>query len=296
MSLDTLTSMSVFRQMVERGSIAAAARFCGMSAEMAGHHLRSLEARLGVRLINRTTRRLHIAEAGQAYYRRCVAVLDEVALADAEAGQRQSSPSGRLKIAAPLAFGTALLSEPIAAFIEQNPAVSVELGLSERNVGLVEEGYDVALRLGDLQDSGLVARRISAFPLIPVASEAYLAQHPPIAAPWDIADHQVLIYTQTANPKNWRFNDAAGNYVDVPLTGRIAASDIEFLLRLALRGAGLLLAPSFVVSNHLAKKELVAILPDWSMRTLPLSLVLPHRTLIPATVRSFADFLSSWFR
>ncbi|GAC1043978.1 LysR family transcriptional regulator [Rhizobium sp. No.120] len=296
MSLDTLTSMSVFRQMVERGSITAAAQFCGMSAEMAGHHLRSLEARLGVRLINRTTRRLHVTEAGQAYYRRCVAVLEEVALADAEAGQRQSSPSGMLKIAAPLAFGTALLSEPIAVFIEENPSVSVELSLSERNVSLIEEGYDVALRLGDLQESGLIARRLSAFPLIPVASEAYLAQHSPISAPWDIADHQVLIYTQTANPRSWRFNDAAGHHVDVSLTGRIAASDVEFLLRLALRGAGLLLAPSFVVADYLVRKELVAILPEWSMRTLPLSLVLPHRTLIPATVRSLSDFLSSWFR
>lgn len=295
MALDTLTSMSVFRQTVERGSIAAAARFTGLSAEMAGHHLKSLEARLGVRLINRTTRRLHVTEAGQAYYRRCVAVLDEVALADAEAGQRQAIPSGRLKIAAPLAFATALLSEPIAAFTARNPEVSVELDLSERNVNLIEEGYDLALRLGDLTESGLVARRLSAFPLIAMASPTYLQRYPPIAHPADLTRHEVLIYTQTANPGLWQFTDTTGKRLDVPVAGRIAASDAEFLLRLAVAGAGLFLAPSFLVSDHLNKGELIAILPDWKTRTLPLSMMFPHRTLMPATVRSFSDFLSAWF-
>lgn len=296
MALDTLTSMSVFRQTVERGSIVAAARFLGMSAEMAGYHLRSLETRLGVRLLNRTTRSLHINEAGHAYYRRCVAVLDEVALADAEAGERQLSPGGTLKIAAPLAFGTTLLAEPIAAFAEKNAAVSLELDLSERNVGLVEEGYDLAIRLGDLANSGLIAGRLAAFPLVVVASPAYLESHPPIDEPSDIGKHEVLIYTQTGNPRLWRFSNPASGSVDVPLKGRIAASDVQFLLRMALKGAGLLLAPSFLIARHVEQADLVPLLAGWSTRTLPLSVIFPHRTLIPATARSFSDFLADWFK
>ncbi|MDE1995746.1 MAG: LysR family transcriptional regulator [Rhizobiaceae bacterium] len=295
MALDTLTSMTVFRQIAERGSLAAAARVTGLSAEMAGHHLRSLETRLGVRLVNRTTRRLNLTDAGRSYYRRCVAVLDEIALAEAEAGQQQAVAKGHIKIAAPLAFATSMLAEPIAAFSERHPQVSVEIDLSERNVGLVEEGYDLALRIGDLADSGLIIRRIATFPLILVAAPGYLERHPAPMHPTDIADHDVLIYTQTGNPRLWQFTGADGARVDVAVSGRLSASDIEFLMRLALQGHGLLQVPAFLLKDHLAEGNLVSLLGEWQTRLLPLHVVLPHRTLLPVAVRSFSDFLAGWF-
>lgn len=295
MAMDTLTSMAVFRQVVDRGTIVAAARATGLSAEMAGHHLRSLETRLGIRLLYRTTRRLSLTEAGRAYYDRCVAVLDEVAIAEAEAAQLQTDPRGHLKIAAPLAFGRSALVAPLAAFTQKYPEVSIDLDLSERNVQLVDEHYDLALRLGDLPDSSLVARRLADFPLMLVASPDYLAGASALDHPADVGSHEALIYTQTGNPRLWQFVDGAGKSVAVTTAGRIAASDVEFLLQLALQGRGLLQVPAFLLGDYLATGRLVQLLPTWRTRVLPLHVVLPHRSLLPATVRRFTDFLADWF-
>ncbi len=300
MALDRLVGMTVFRRAVELGSLAAAARALELSPEMAGQHLKALEGRLGVRLLKRTTRRLSLTDAGRAYYDRCVAALDEIALAEAEAGSRQAEPGGRLRIAAPLAFGTALLAPAIAAFLDRHPGVSVEVDLSERAVDLLAENVDLALRLGELPPSGLIARRLASFPLILAASPGYLSNHPAPERPRDLASHQTLIYTQTHAPTRWSFTGLAGTgpagtRESVAVDGRIRASDVSFLLHLALIGRGILLAPSFVLEGSLAAGRLVPVLPDWHERSLPLHALWPHRTLIPATVRAFLDFLGGWF-
>ncbi len=295
MALDKLVGMTVFRRAVEFGSLAAAARALEISPEMAGQHLKALEGRLGVRLLKRTTRRLSLTDAGRAYYDRCVAALDEIALAEAEAGSRQAEPGGRLRIAAPLAFGTALLAPAIAAFLDRHPGVSVEIDLSERAVDLLVENVDLALRLGELPPSGLIARRLASFPLILAASPGYLSNHPAPERPSDLAAHRTLIYTQTHAPTRWSFAGPAGTREGVAVDGRIRASDVSFLLDLALIGRGILLAPSFVFADSLTTGRLVPVLPDWHERSLPLHALWPHRTLIPATVRAFLDFLGSWF-
>jgi len=295
MALDRLIGMTVFRRAVELGSLAAAGRALSLSPEMAGQHLKALEERLGVRLLKRTTRRLSLTQAGRAYYDRCVAALDEVALAEAEAGSRQAEPRGRLRIATPQAFGTALLAPTIAAFLDRHPGVSVEVDLSERAVDLLAEDVDLALRLGELAPSRLIARRLASFELILVASPAYLSNHPAPERPMELTGHQALIYTQTHTPTRWSFTGLAGTRESVAIDGRIRASDVNFLLELALNGRGILLAPSFVVADSLAAGRLVPVLADWHERSLPLHALWPHRTLIPATVRSFLDFLGSWF-
>ena len=295
MALDKLVGMTVFRRAVELGSLAAAARALELSPEMAGQHLKALEGRLGVRLLKRTTRRLGLTDAGRAYYDRCIAALDEIALAEAEAGSGQAEPGGRLRIATPLAFGTALLAPAIAAFLDRHPGVSVEAELSERAVDLLTENVDLALRLGELPPSGLIARRLASFPLMLAASPAYLSNHPAPERPRDLAAHQTLIYTQTHAPTRWSFTGPAGTGESVAVDGRIRASDVSFLLDLALIGRGILLAPSFVLNDSLEAGRLVPVLPDWHERSLPLHALWPHRTLIPATVRAFIDFLGSWF-
>ena len=295
MALDRLVGMTVFRRAVELGSLAAAARASELSPEMAGQHLKALEGRLGVRLLKRTTRRLSLTDAGRAYHDRCIAALDEIARAEAEAGARQAEPAGRLRIAAPLAFGTALLAPVIAAFLDRHPGVSVEVDLSERAVDLLAENVDLALRLGELASSGLIARRLASFPLILAASPAYLSNHPPPERPRDLAAHQALIYTQTHAPARWSFTGPAGTRESVAIGGRIRASDVGFLLDLALLGRGILLAPSFVLEDSLDAGRLVPVMPDWHERSLPLHALWPHRTLIPAKVRAFLDFVGSWF-
>lgn len=295
MALDKMVGMTVFRRAVELGSLAAAARALELSPEMAGQHLKALEGRLGVRLLKRTTRRLSLTDAGRAYYDRCIAALDEIALAEAEAGSRQAKPGGRLRIATPLAFGTALLAPAIAAFLDQHPGVSVDVDLSERAVDLLTENVDLALRLGELAPSGLIARRLASFPLILVASPAYLSNHPAPERPRDLTAHQALIYTQTHAPARWSFIGPAGARESVAIDGRIRASDVGFLLDLARIGRGILLAPSFVLKESLAAGRLVPVLPGWHERPLPLHALWPHRTLMPTTVRAFLDFLGSWF-
>lgn len=295
MALDRLVGMTVFRRAVELGSLAAAARTLELSPEMAGQHLKALERRLGVQLLKRTTRRLSLTDAGRAYYDRCIAALDEIALAEAEAGSRQAEPGGRLRIAAPLAFGTALLAPPIAVFLDRHLGVSVEIDLSERAVDLLAENVDLALRLGELPPSSLIARRLASFPLVLVASPAYLSNHPAPERPRDLAAHQTLIYTQTHAPARWSFTSPAGTRENVAVDGRIRASDVGFLLDLAWIGRGILLAPSFVLEESLATGRLVPVLPGWHERSLPLHALWPHQTLMPATVRAFLDFLGSWF-
>ena len=295
MALDRLVGMTVFRRAVELGSLAAAGRATELSPEMAGQHLRTLEQRLGVRLLQRTTRRLSLTDAGRTYYGRCVAVLDEIALAEAEAAALQVEPAGRLRVAAPLAFGTALLAPAFAAFLDRHPGVSIEVDLSERLVDLLAENIDLALRLGELAPSGLVARRLASFPLILVASPAYLADHPAPEQPRDLAAHETLIYTQTHSPARWSFEGPSGTRQSVAIDGRIRASDVGILLNLTLSGRGILLAPSFVVQEGLAAGRLALVLQEWRERSLPLHALWPHRTSVPAKLRAFIDFLAGWF-
>jgi len=295
MSLDTLTSMTVFRDAIDGGSLAAAARRNGLSAEMAGRHLVSLETRLGIRLVNRSTRKLSLTDGGRAYLERCRAILDEISYAEADAGALQAEPRGHLQVAAPLAFATAVLAPAVDAYLARHEHVSIDLDLAEREVDLIAAGFDVALRLGDLPDTALVARKLGQFPLVLVASPAYLARHGAPATPEALAAHAFLIYTQTAAPQRLTLTDDQDRRVSVKLAGTTRASDIGFLVELALLGRGPLLAPSFVVDQHLKTGRLIRILPQWAARILPFHALLPHRTLMPATVRSFVDFLAAWF-
>lgn len=293
MALDRLLGMTVFRRAVELGSLAAAGRVTGVSAEMAGQHLKALEARLGVRLLSRTTRRLALTEAGQAYYQRCVAALEEITLAEAEAGARQAAPSGRLRVTAPLGFANALLAPLIVSFLDRHPNLSIDMALSEHKADLVAEGFDLALRLGDLAPSSLMARRLGSVQLILVASPAYLGRAGTPADPRDLADHEVLIYAQTASPTRWSFSRPSGETVSIDIRGRITASDVEFLIRLALLDRGVLLAPRFMLAEHLRSGALVEVLQGWRERTLPLHVLWPHRTLVPVPTRAFVDFLAA---
>lgn len=295
MALDVLVGMTVFRDAVQAGSLAAAARRNAISAEMAGRHLRSLEARLGIRLLNRSTRQLSLTDPGRAYFGRCVAILDELALAEAEAGARQTTPTGHLRIAAPLAFATAALAPAIDAFLARFPSISLTLDMTEREVNLLAEGFDLALRLGDLADSGMVARRLASFPLLLVGAPAYLDRHGEIGDPQSLTRAEMLIYKQTAAPDRLVFSHADNRTERIDIAGRIHASDIGFLLELARRGSGLLVAPSFAIADDLRQGRLLPLLPEWSLRSLPLHVMMPHRSLTPAALRCFADFLADWF-
>ncbi|MBS1081659.1 LysR family transcriptional regulator [Gluconobacter kondonii] len=294
--MDRLTSMTIFRDAVAQGSLAAAARSHGLSSEMASRHLRALEKRLGVRLLNRSTRKLSLTAAGDAYLGRCTAILDEIASTEALAATLQASPTGLLRVAAPLAFANASLGPALDAYLKEYPGVSLALDLTERVADIVGEGYDVALRLGALPDSAMTARKLAEFPLVLVAAPGYLVGAPDIVSPEELERHEVLIYTQTARPNRITLKDAAGQKVSVALSGRVSASDIGILLELARRGFGPVFAPLFLVEHDLREGRLQQIMMNWTARALPLHAVLPNRFLTPSAARSFIEFMADWFR
>jgi DNA-binding transcriptional LysR family regulator len=283
--------MAVFKRAVDDGSFAAAARHFGISPEMAGAHVRSLETRLGVRLLNRTTRRLHLTDVGSSYYTHCTGILADIEEAEAEASSLQSTPRGLLRIAAPVTFGVRHLATAVSDYMMRYPEVTIEVAVSDRFVNLIEEGIDLAIRVGELQESSLIARRLTEAQLVVCASPSYLARVGRPEMPSDLTRHACLIYTETVTPSTWRFEGPDGKGETIYVNGPISSSSAEFIHRLALAGHGVILAPSFSVGEDIAEGRLAALLTDWRSRGLPIHALYPHRPRLSAKVRSFVEFL-----
>src|SRR5215468_10168995 len=216
--MDRLTSMAVFKRAVEAGSLAAAARQFGISPEMAGKHVRDLEKHLGVRLLNRSTRRLHPTEAGGNYYERCNQILSDIEDAEAEAGSLQVTPRGLLRITGPRTFGVLHLAPAISDYMAHYPSVSVDISLSDRRVNLIDEGFDLAIRIGETSDSGLIARRLASACLVLCAAPAYLDRTGRPEKPADLSRHACLVYADLRSPRTWRFTAADGRTETVQIT------------------------------------------------------------------------------
>ena len=219
--MDRLTSMAVFKRAVDDGSFAAAARHFGISPEMAGAHVRTLETRLGVRLLNRTTRRLHLTEAGRNYYARCTSILADIDEAEAEANLLQATPRGLLRIAVPVTFGIKHLSPAVGDYMMLYPEVTVEVAVSDRLVNLIEEGFDLAIRIGDLKESSLIARHLTSVHLEVCAAPAYLSRAGRPETPSDLTRHTCLIYTETIYGTTWRFEGPGGQRETLEVSGRV---------------------------------------------------------------------------
>ena len=293
--MDRLLSMAVFRRVVDAGSFARAARDLGMSPEMAGNHVKALEAHLGVRLLNRTTRRMHVTEAGAAYHARCVQILSEIEEAETEAGAQQVAPSGVLRIAGPLTFGQLHLGPAISAYMDRYPAVKVDAFLSDRHVNLIDEGFDLAIRIGEPPDSSLIARRLAGAHLVLCASPAYVERNGPPQKPADLSRHACLVYADLKSPRTWRFTDRGGRTETVQISGPFSSNNPQLLLSLAVAGHGLILWPSFAVGAEIVAGRLVPFLTEWRTRELAIWALYPHRSLLSPKVRTFVDFLVERF-
>jgi DNA-binding transcriptional LysR family regulator len=292
--MDRLVSMAVFKQTVEAGSFAAAARPFGISPEMAGNHVRALEAHLGVRLLNRSTRRLHPTEAGSGYYGRCKQILADIEEAEVEANALQATPRGRLRLAAPVSFGVLQIAPAVSDYVQRYPDVTFDVAISDRFVNLIEEGFDLAIRIGGLQDSNLVARRLASSHVVACASPAYIDRAGPPQTPAELGQHACLIYTETGReaPETWRFEAPGGSVETVRVSGPIASTNPAFLHRMVLAGHGIMLGPSFAFDADIKEGRLIPLLTAWRSRELIIHAVYPHRSLLSAKVRSFVDFLA----
>lgn len=287
--MDRLSSMATFVKAVEVGSFSAAGESMQMSAQMVGKHVLHLEQHLGVRLLNRTTRRQSLTDFGRTFYDRCKIILAEVENAESMAAETQALPTGQLRVNAPVSFGMQSLAPRLPGFMAANPMISVELTLANRSVDVIDEGFDVVFRVGQLSDSGLIARPLAPYQLILCAAPSYLRDKPAIKTPWDLQDHECLGFSHTELRTQWTFDGPEGKVV-IPVNGRLMADHGEPLLCAALAGLGVLLQPVELVRASILRGDLVPLLPTYPVPSRPLHvLYAPDRRLTPK-LRAFLDF------
>jgi DNA-binding transcriptional LysR family regulator len=290
--LPDLEAMAIFARIVETRSITAAAADLGLSAPTVSKALTRLERRLGSRLLNRTSRRFALTDAGNALADRAAQLL-----ADAEAAQdailaQSATPRGLVRMAAPMSFGVSEVAPILPDFLQQNPEVSIDLHLSDALVDVIGDGFDLALRIGTLQDSSLLARRLAVVPGMLVAAPAYLQRHGTPAHPADLATHACFGYAYLRSRDTWHFANAAGEQVSVRPSGRLRVNNGDAMLPAAIAGLGIAALPEFIARSALAAGTLQPILWDWHGPEANLYLVTPPNGPRPVRVQVLADFLT----
>jgi len=292
--LDRFTSMAAFVRTVETGSFTAAAESLDLSQQMVAKHVAALEKRLGMRLLNRTTRHQGLTAAGKTYYERCKTALAALEAAENVAAENLAEPTGLLRITAPISFGRYVLMPLITDFLQSCRKVDVDLVLTDRIVDLVDEGFEAAFRIGDLPASGLIARPLIPQDFVLVASPAYLAQHGVPSCPADLAGHECLGFGYPARRghKIWRLEDGVRTQ-EVEVRTALRVNDSSALLVAALEGFGVLLAPGSVVERELRAGQLVRILPDFHTRSRSVSLVYLADRYQPPKLRRFVEMALS---
>jgi DNA-binding transcriptional LysR family regulator len=289
--MDKLTALRVFRRVCETGSFTSAARELRLSNAAVSKNVRELEEELGARLIERTTRRLRITEAGEAYLRRVSAILDELETVDAEVKDKSSSPRGSLRVAAPMSLGVSRLAHAVGAFLVQYPGLEVELEMNDRYVDLVAEGFDVAIRGGALQDSSLVARKLGTIERVLVAAPSYLRAHGRPRHPRELARHRCLVHSLARSPARWVLTQKSRT-VRLDISGPLSINSSLGLAGAAVAGAGIALLPRATVSDALSTGQLEAVLRDWRAEHQSLYAVYPRHHQVSQRVRLFVDFLA----
>lgn len=290
--MDRLTSMNVFVRAAELGSFAAAANALRISPQMVAKHIARLESRLGTALLSRTTRRQHLTDIGRNYYERCKVVLSEAEAADAIALEMKATPSGTIRVNAPVTFGASTLTPFITQYLDKYPDTQVELTLNDRLVDPVEEGYEVILRIGELNDSPMNAYPLRPYRLIACASPGYLAKYGVPQTPADLALHSCLIYGiwSPQIPCRWLFCKE-GETQEIQPKSRFRANDWRALLHAAVRGYGVTLGPEDVLNEEIRAGRLVQVLSDYEGPSRPMHVLTPAGMRQTVKVRSFINAL-----
>jgi DNA-binding transcriptional LysR family regulator len=293
--MDRFADIEALVAVIESGTFSAAGERLGVAKSVISRRVSQLEQRLGSRLLHRTTRRLSLTEAGRNFYQRAVQILAD--LDDAEQGVSSASTElrGTLKLAAPLSFGLAHLSSALTDFLDQHPAIEVNLDLNDRHVNLVEEGFDLAVRIGQLEDSTLVARRLGTSRMVTCASRAYLESHGEPLHPNDLQRHTGLQYSNISYKQHWQFVARDGKTFQAQPQIRIRANNGEALACAAVAGMGITTGPTFILGRYLKEGKLQRILIDYRRPSLGIFAVTPPGRLVPQRVQLFIEFLSSRF-
>lgn len=288
--LDTLRSMQTFVRVAELGSFAAAARSLEMSPAMVTKHVTYLEERVGARLLHRTTRHVRPSDAGQLYLERCQSILAEIDEAESLAGAESTRLGGTLRVTAPVEFGNLHLAPLAGAFMQRHAGIDLVLDLSNRTVDLVQEGYDIAVRIADSLDTGLIGRRLATSRFHVVASPTYVEAHGSPSAPAELAAHACLAFAVPSVRDQWHFAGQGGE-TRVKIRPRLASTSSEALRLAAVAGVGIACLPTFVCGSDLRSGALVSLFPELDCGSLGVHALFAHRRFLPARVRAFLDFL-----
>jgi len=293
--MDRLTSMTVFAKIVEKGSFVAAARQARLSPTAVSKHVQALESWLGVRLLNRSTRRIALTEAGEAFYTRCTRILAEIDEASGQAGVLQTTLRGRLRVSAPGSFGIQHVTPAIVDFMATQPAIAIQLDLNDRYVDVLGEGYDLAIIVGHLPDSALTARRLAPVRLVTCAARSYLKRRGTPRRPEELRHHDCLQYTGFLWAANeWHFRGPDGADIAAAVSVRFASST-EALRAAGLRGAGILQCPLYAVNADIKARRLVPLLTNYSVPEFNVYAVHAQSRHPSAKLRAFIDFLARRF-
>jgi len=285
-----LNQLRVFVEVVRRGGFAAAARALGMPRSTVSRWVQDLEKRLGARLLQRTTRSVQLTEIGEGYYQRGRQAVELAGEAHAWVQSRAEAPRGTLRIATFQLFAGTLLGPVVVAYLEQHPGMSVQVVISERNIDLVDEHIDLAIRIGQLPDSSLVVRKLASMDGWMVASPAYLAEHGLPAHPRELAGHSNMIYGHSRETVTLPF-DSGQERLEVALPSRCVANSVELVRQVTLGGLVIGVLPPMLVHEDLSSGRLVRVLPGWNIGSMPMYVAYPSRSHLAQKVRAFVDLL-----
>ena len=293
--MNRLEEIEAFLAVVDESGFGTAAERLGIAKSMVSRRVSDLERRLGVQLLQRTTRKQSLTEAGREFYPRATQVIADLNEAEDFVADANCQISGRIRLALPLGFGVSQLATPLNQFMRDHPAVELDIDLSDRLVDMVGENIDLAIRIGELEDSNLVVRRLASVGFALCASPEYLSQHGEPVHPEDLAEHEVLIYSNVPAGRQWSWN-LDGKRINPRLKYRISANNGEFLAAMACHGLGLVAGPRAYLQGYIESGELVPILTEYPRRSVGMFAVYPPGRLISRRVKMLSDFLLDFFR
>jgi len=293
--MDRFDTLQSFAAVVEAGSFSAAAERLDIGKSVVSRRVSELENRLGVQLLHRTTRQLSLTEAGRQFHPQVMRLLAELEEAELSVAEGQATLRGRLRLAAPLSFGLLHLAPALNRFLAEHPEVEFDLDFNDREVNIIEEGVDLAIRIGSLADSTLVARPLAPVRMVLCASPDYLERAGTPRTPKELASHVGLTYSNVPESQQWRFIDETGRETSVRIPTRMRANNGDVLLDAAVAGWGIVVSPTFIAYRALAAGALVPLLPGYRLPETAAYAVYPSRRFVPRRVRALVGFLRERF-
>ena len=290
--MDVMQSMAIFRRVVEAKNFSAVARESNMSQSTVSKHIAALEERLDTKLLNRSTRSIMLTEAGKEYYHHCIRILNDFQEAEASVGKGKIKPTGTLRISTSAAFGRTCLLPHLKEFFDHFPDIDIDLLFDDDYVDLVKEGIDLAIRIGPLADSTLIARKIGSSPRVVVASPEYLVKHGRPKKPADLSKHNCLLYSLQKTPNLWYFNSTQEGDESIKVNGRLKASSPDAICDATVEGLGISILGEWYVREHIKNGRLKVILPDYKPTPFDIHAVYPERRFVPQKVKQMIKFLA----